>query len=470
MEAVKGRITSKLLKSEDTVRENARKRRRIGLLGMAAASAVCLQMNHRALGATETWTAASGNWSTASNWNSGSGPVPGAGDTVDITNADGTSRTIAYNYSGPAITLGYLTIDNDGAGTNTLSMTSAGTALSAAIEELGNSNSSVFPGWGVLIQSAGSNTLTNSLYLGYGAADAGFYTLSGTGSLTTTYNGFLKPGNEYLGWSGTGSFNQTGGSNTVGGALWLGFSTGSSGTYNLSGTGSLSATGNAIVGGSDSGGGGTGLLTVSSAAQLTVAGTLTVNSSGRVNINGGTSKVGSLSIATGGVVNVNDALFINYGSGADPIATIASYIESGYNGGHWNGPGIISTTAQTPTNGLRYAVGYADGKDGKVSGLSSGQIEVKYTLLADANLDSLVNAADFTILAANFNQLATGWDQGDFNYDGIVNAADFTDLAANFNQAASGAASAGDVAALDAFAAANGLLADVPEPASLALF
>ncbi|MGA2442332.1 MAG: hypothetical protein ABSH08_15370, partial [Tepidisphaeraceae bacterium] len=59
------------------------------------------------------------------------------------------------------------------------------------------------------------------------------------------------------------------------------------------------------------------------------------------------------------------------------------------------------------------------------------------------------------------------WDQGDFNYDGLVNAADFTDLAANFNQSASGAdVSAGDVAALDAFAAANGLLADVPEPAS----
>jgi hypothetical protein len=94
-----------------------------------------------------------------------------------------------------------------------------------------------------------------------------------------------------------------------------------------------------------------------------------------------------------------------------------------------------------------------------------------YTLLGDANLDGLVNAADFTILAANFNQPVTGWDQGDFNYDGLVNAADFTDLAANFNQSVSGAdVSGGDVAALDAFAAANGLplptFANVPEPAS----
>jgi hypothetical protein len=39
-------------------------------------------------------------------------------------------------------------------------------------------------------------------------------------------------------------------------------------------------------------------------------------------------------------------------------------------------------------------------------------------------------------------------------------------LAANFNKGASGAA---EVAALDAFAAANGLLADLPEPGSVAV-
>jgi hypothetical protein len=449
-------------------RLNRRHRFRKSVL-ILAASAVCVQWVQRTQGATETWTAGSGNWSTASNWNGGSGPVPGAGDTVNITDSDNPDRVITYDYSGPAVTLGYLTVDNDGAGTNTLSMTSASTALSAALEYLGDSNSSVFPGWGVLIQSAGSNALTNSLYLGFGAADAGFYTLSGTGNLTTTYNGLLKPGNEYVGWNGTGTFSQAGGSNTVGGALWLGFSSGSSGTYNLSGSGSLSATSNAFVGGSASGGGGTGLLTVSNAGQLTVAGTLTVNSAGRVNINGGTSKVGGLSIATGGVVNVNNALFINYGSGSDPITTIAGYIKSGYNGGAWNGPGIISSAALTNPSGLLYGVGYADGKDHVVASLTSGQIEVTYTLLGDANLDDLVNAADFNILAANFNQSITGWDQGDFNYDGIVNSADFNALAANFNQGVSGAASGGDVATLDAFAAANGLslpTASVPEPAN----
>jgi hypothetical protein len=159
----------------------------------------------------------------------------------------------------------------------------------------------------------------------------------------------------------------------------------------------------------------------------------------------------ALSLASGSTLDLaNNTMILNYG-GTDPIGVIAGYIKSGYNLGGWNGTGIISSAAQTPTNGLLYALGYADGKDGVVSALSSGQIEVKYTLLGDANLDGLVNAADFTILAANFNQPVTGWDQGDFNYDGLVNAADFTDLAANFNQGISLPAAAVS-AAVPAFA------------------
>jgi hypothetical protein len=72
----------------------------------------------------------------------------------------------------------------------------------------------------------------------------------------------------------------------------------------------------------------------------------------------------------------------------------------------------------------------------------------------------VVNAADFTILSANFNQNVTGWVQGNFNYDGLVNAADFTDLAANFNQGASGASVA-------APAATTSLAAEVTIPASV---
>src|SRR6202044_3745952 len=144
----------------------------------------------------------------------------------------------------------------------------------------------------------------------------------------------------------------------------------------------------------------------------------------------------------------------------------------GYNNGDWNGTGIISTSALTPTNGFAYALGFSDGKDGVVSGLSSGQIEGKYTLLGDANLDGTVNGSDFSILAGNFGLGYTNWDQGNFLFGSSVNGSDFSALAANFGQGDSGAdvaVSQSDIAALDAFAVANGLpiptIAAVPEPA-----
>jgi len=167
-----------------------------------------------------------------------------------------------------------------------------------------------------------------------------------------------------------------------------------------------------------------------------------------------TLKLNALSIAADGVLDVtNNEMIVAYGA-ADPITTIAGYIKTGYDSGGWDGPGIISSTARFPTNGLVYALGYADGKDGVVSGLTSGQIEVKYTLLGDANLDGLVNGSDFNLLSANFNQSITGWDQGDFNYDGRVNIADFNKLSANFNQGVNIAAVANAPAAVPAVVSA----------------
>jgi hypothetical protein len=259
----------------------------------------------------------------------------------------------------------------------------------------------------------------------------------------------------------------------------------SSNNYSITGTGKIADAGSFTKAGNDT-------LTIGTALSVgsmsITGGTLTL----AAGVSGGTGpavtstvNLTSLSITGNGVLDVNNNhLIITYGS-SDPITTIAAYIKSGYNGGGWNGPGIISSAAQTPTEGLLYGVGYADGADGIVAGLAPGQIEVAYTLLGDANLDGLVNGSDFNILAANYNQSITGWDQGDFNYGGIVNAADFNELAANFDLGVSGAASAGDVAALDAFAAANGInsanvplanvplanvpLANVPEPASAAI-
>jgi hypothetical protein len=77
------------------------------------------------------------------------------------------------------------------------------------------------------------------------------------------------------------------------------------------------------------------------------------------------------------------------------------------------------------------------------------------TLPGDANMDNTVNTADFTALAAQFNQNSTAWGDGDFNFDGKVNALDFNMLAANFGQSVSfGAPALGSV---------------VPEPTAISL-
>jgi autotransporter-associated beta strand protein len=245
------------------------------------------------------------------------------------------------------------------------------------------------------------------------------------------------------------------------------------GNYVISGTGAIVGTagltkmgiGSLVLNTGNSYAGGTSVN-----AGALIAGVNGALPEGPVTINGGTiqlasstgaAQITSLDIPGNGALDItNNHMLIDYGSGPDPIATITAYVTSGFNGGAWNGPGIISSTvASTPG----YSVGYADSADpGNPAGLSPGTIEIKYTLLGDADLNGTVNGIDFGILAANFNKTVSRWDQGDFNYDNIVNGLDFTALAANFNMSAS---SASDVAAIDAFAAANGLLADVPEPA-----
>src|SRR6202034_1888640 len=91
------------------------------------------------------------------------------------------------------------------------------------------------------------------------------------------------------------------------------------------------------------------------------------------------STVGSLNISSGILDLTNNQLFINYGTGTDPISTIKGYIVSGYAGSAWNGTGIDSSTAAA--NAGSYALGYADSADaGNPAGAPLGESEVEYTL------------------------------------------------------------------------------------------
>jgi hypothetical protein len=147
----------------------------------------------------------------------------------------------------------------------------------------------------------------------------------------------------------------------------------------------------------------------------------------------GFSTVTSLSITGGTLDMTNNGLYIDFGSATDPISQIVGYLQTGYSAGAWTGPGIDSSSAAANPS---YALGYADGIDGVVAGLSPGQIEIAYTLYGDANLDGTVNAEDYTQFAENIGQSGRNWDQGDFNYDQTVNAEDYTLYSQNIGQSA----------------------------------
>lgn len=193
-----------------------------------------------------------------------------------------------------------------------------------------------------------------------------------------------------------------------------------------------------------------GAVPVSSTNVVINSGAVTVSSPFNVaslSLNGGALTLApgsgvfttsSLSINAGAALDLgNNSLIINYGATADPIATIRGYLISGNNNGTWNGTGIESSMASANPN---YTVGYADGSDGVVSGLVSGQIEVAYTLYGDANLDGAVGGDDFTIMASNLGKQAAAWDKGDFDYDGVVTGNDFLLLVKNLGMSANMAA------------------------------
>ncbi len=279
--------------------------------------------------------------------------------------------------------------------------------------------------------------------------------ITGVGGVTASGTGIvnLSGANGYGGATGVSSGATL--VSTVTGAL-------PTGTH-VTNNGALVVNGNATLGSLT----GTGTLTIAPASG---------SNSVKLAANSGLATEGGLTIAANSTLDIaNNHMVISYtGSPTTPDATIRGLLISGRNGGTWNGTtGIISSGGSGTGVAAGYSVGYADGADHVVTGLSSGQIEVKYTLLGDANLDGLVTGDDFTILVGNLGKSIAGWDKGDFLYTGLVTGDDFTALVGNLGKSATGAdvaIPAADLAAIDAFAVANNLtLPSVPEPASAGL-
>ncbi|MDZ7618059.1 MAG: hypothetical protein U1E05_13730 [Patescibacteria group bacterium] len=245
--------------------------------------------------------AGSGDWSTAANWSGG--VVPDSADSAEVGEASGNGGTavisttvsdVLYFYLGQSAgETGSLEIRSGGSLTTTGNgyhyvgqhgngyLTVAGGNLNVSAGHLfvGFSNPN---GYGKVVQTGGSVSVAQDVYLSEGSTTTGLYELSGG---TVSASRFL------VGLRGTGQMDHTGGTLTVASPrqdLTLGWYTDGRGTYNLSGTASQIVVQNS--GSLRVGGGGTGVFNQSN-GSVTVANRLDVGSdatsNGTYNLSGG---------------------------------------------------------------------------------------------------------------------------------------------------------------------------------------
>jgi hypothetical protein len=352
----------------------------------------------------------------------------------------GSGSSITQN-TGSSNTMYELLMGSSGTGTpSPVQYNLNGGTLTATYAVIGDNQEYAGPGAGTFTQTNGTASI-GALYIGeFGGASS--YSIS---------SGSLIVSSQIENNSGS-AIHQTGGSLTSPQTLNNGTMTQTAGTAAL---GPLTGTGTISVGG----GSNSASTSVTSFTQQSIS----IGSDGLFTLlpnSTSTNTVTTLSMTGSGQLDLtNNRMFIDYGSGPDPIASVAQWIKNGFY--DLAGPQIISSVigADDLASGLSYGIGYADGADGLVAGLPSGEIEIAFTLLGDANLDGTVNSEDFTPFSHNLG-LPGGWDQGDFNYDRTVNAEDFTSFSHNLNQTAS-LASAGSLESADGINLAN-----VPEPVS----
>ncbi len=271
----------------------------------------------------------------------------------------------------------------------------------------------------------------------------GPYTLDGAGTLN---------------FSGSAGVNVMAGSHTISTAMTLGgdmvASVRSGSTLTLS---SVTSNGNSLM----KAGAGTLRLTNARFNNLEVIG-------GRVSVvaNGSLDAVGKVnglsvsSTTTAGVTTynatldlANNDLVIDYAPGQSPLGTwngtaytgILGALQSGRNGGAWNGAGIITSMSAAVSGNPRTTLGVAEAS--AALGLNAtttawrGQLVdassllIKYTYAGDANLDGRIDVDDYFVIDSNYSKSGTlfGYGNGDFDYDGSIDADDYFLIDSNFS-------------------------------------
>ncbi len=245
-----------------------------------------------------------GDWFDPSNWDNG---VPTDIDTALIDNGgtaviaggDGQSEQLRLGSSDTGSVL-------QSGGTNTISNCmylgkesgSQGTyelsegQLTASDEKVG------YGGMGTFTQTGGLNTIGWILDIGYESGSQGTYELSGDGQIMSWI--------ERIGWSGTGTFLQSGGTNTISYNLRLGSWSGSQGTYEISG--GVLETSDFYIGWN-----GSGILNITSAdADITVSGLLNFGPNG------------SLAAVPGSTIHMTGSVFENESTSPAALAGLGN--------------------------------------------------------------------------------------------------------------------------------------------------
>ena len=198
---------------------------------------------------------------------------------------------------------------------------------------------------------------------------------------------------------------------------------------------------------------GPGTINVAAGASMSTV----VVASGTLNVNGAltvapgwpvANVAGVLSVGAGGRIDLNDNKLVvlsgTLGSFNGTAYTgVTGLIATGYNGGAWDGNGIVTSMSDGASGLTSLAVadaeqaGYVGGTFGGVP-VEAGNILVMYTYAGDANLDGFISGDDYSTIDFNIAvPNASGWYNGDFNYDGIISGDDYSVI--DFNIVAQGA-------------------------------